>query len=350
MFNNIESITGAWLQPGTPDCETNSPKIGGARLKPGTGNYDTLNIQIIAKLLTDQDLLSIPKWNSRGDLQRKKHMEKTDLDRLIAQALQEDLGAGDITSNATIDENQHCTFHIVAREPMVVCGVDIACHVLTHFKQQTHIISQLTDGTMAQHDDIIIHGEGNTRMVLAAERVMLNLLQHLSGIATETKHFVDAVAGTNTQILDTRKTLPGLRELQKYAVKTGGGENHRMGLYDAILIKDNHIAACQGSVEDALKRAKAAAPDGMMVEVECDTLAQVEEAINAGATRILLDNMSIEMLAEAVTLGRGKIFFEASGGVTRARIRHIAETGVNAISVGYLTHSVKAVDIGLAVI
>lgn len=261
----------------------------------------------------------------------------------LQDALVEDLGAGDVTSALTIAEDAPMRAAMVAREAMVVCGLPLLeqlcgmCDVGCELKAQ--------DGDAVEAGAQIAVLSGKARAILSMERVALNILQHLSGIATQTRAYVEAVEGTNAQILDTRKTLPGWRNLQKYAVAMGGGVNHRMRLDDAILIKDNHIAAA-GGVNAALAAVKGAS---VPVQIECDTPAQVEEAIAAGATSILLDNMSPEQMA-VIVAAHANIVFEASGGITLQTVRAVAESGVQRISIGALTHSVRAVDIGLDVV
>lgn len=263
--------------------------------------------------------------------------------RVIAAALAEDVGTGDLTSDSVIPAE--LSFHgvMAAREPMVVAGLDIAREVFATVVPGMRWTAHVTEGEAVEAGRVLAEVGGPARGLLTAERTALNLLQHLSGIATATRRYVDRIAGTGCVLLDTRKTIPGLRHLAKYATRVGGARNHRMGLYDAILIKDNHIAVCGGAGE-AVRRAKAA---GVPVEVECDTLEQVGEAIAAGADIILLDNMPPEVLRAAVALVAGRARLEASGGVTLDTIRAIAETGVDFVSVGRITQSAGAVDIGL---
>ena len=265
------------------------------------------------------------------------------LDRLIA----EDLGAGDVTSNAVIDEGATLSAHMVARAALVVAGLELAAALFSKLAPGAAVDLLVADGDLVPAGGILMNVAGNARGLLAAERAALNLVQHLSGIATMTRVYVDAIEGTGAVLLDTRKTTPLLRTLEKYATRLGGAQNHRMGLYDAVLIKDNHIAAA-GSVKAAVNAALAATLEPTMtVEVECDTLEQAAEAIAAGAGRLLLDNMKPAELAEAVQLFKGSTTLEASGGVTLDSIREIAETGVHFISVGRITQSAPAVDIGL---
>jgi nicotinate-nucleotide pyrophosphorylase (carboxylating) len=273
-------------------------------------------------------------------------MLTTAIDQIIALALAEDIGTGDITSNITIPADKTAEFVINAREEMVICGVDVACRVFKTVNKDIKLTRHFKDGDIAKAGDDIISGSGNACAILAAERVALNLLRQMSGVATHTRKFVEAVAGTKAKILDTRKTIPGLRYLQKYAVKTGGGQNHRYCLDDMILIKDNHISVC-GGILPALKKAKEQAPKGMKIEVECDTLEQVEQAVEGQADIILLDNMDIATLKQAIALVDGKIPLEASGNINLKTVAEIAKTGVDFISAGILTHSALSVDIGL---
>lgn len=273
-------------------------------------------------------------------------MDTQEVARIITTALAEDIGKGDITSALTIPEGATASFSIATREDIIVCGVDIAKAVFTHVDNTLTLTLHHTDGENLASGTKIISGTGNARSILAAERVALNLMQRLCGIATQTRHYVNAIAGTNATLLDTRKTTPGLREMEKYAVTIGGGQNHRFRLDDAILIKDNHISIA-GSVSKAVALAKAGAPASMLIEVECDTLEQVQEALGTAADVIMLDNMTPEQMREAVTLVGGKVKLEASGNVNLTTIKAIVETGVDFISVGKLTHSVKSADIGL---
>lgn len=271
---------------------------------------------------------------------------QTEIDKIIKLSLEEDIGKGDITSNITIPADKTAEFVIRAREEMVISGIDVACRVFELVSKDIALNKYFKDGDLAKSGDDIISGSGNARAILAAERVALNLLRQMCGVSTHTRKFVDAVAGTKAKILDTRKTIPGLRYLQKYSVTMGGGQNHRYCLDDMILIKDNHISVC-GGITPALQKAKAEAPAGMKIEVECDTLAQVAEAVEGKADIILLDNMDIGTLKKAVALVGGKIPLEASGNVNLATVGDIAKTGVDFISAGTLTHSALSVDIGL---
>ncbi len=281
-------------------------------------------------------------------------MKQKYIDSLIKNGLDEDLGKnGDITSNYTISASKNIKFQIRNREPIILCGLNIALKIFiaTTKRLKTKSItlkSNFVDGDYLAKNSVIIEGFGNARAIFAAERLVLNLIQHLSGIATITNQYVKQISG-QTKILDTRKTIPGLRELQKYAVKTGGGQNHRMALYDGILIKDNHIAAA-GSIAKAIQMIRKNLTKKMLIEVECDKLSQVEEAIAAKADIIMLDNMNLEQIKKAVSLIDGKAKIEVSGGINLEKIKEISKTGVDYISVGALTHSVKAVDIGLDII
>lgn len=270
--------------------------------------------------------------------------------RLVAAALTEDVGPGDVTTLATVPERARATARIVARESLVVCGLTLAENVFTQLSDALEIERCGSDGSPAQADGTLLRLQGPARALLTGERVALNFLQRLSGVATLTAQYVKAVEGTRASIVDTRKTTPGWRRLEKYAVTCGGGGNHRFGLYDRVLIKDNHLVTLQlelpHAVGAAVRRARAKYPD-LLVEVEADTPEQVQQALEAGADIILLDNMSLEELRTAVHWVAGQAKTEASGGVTLAGVRSIAETGVDFISVGALTHSARAVDIAL---
>lgn len=270
------------------------------------------------------------------------------VDRIIDAALAEDIGTGDITSQLTVPEDAVRRLSFVNREPLVVCGTQVVERVCLKCDPAIRVTIHVQDGTMQSGRISLITVEGNARALLAAERTALNLFQRMCGVATATRSYVEAIAGTKAEILDTRKTMPGLRVLDKYATHTGGARNHRMRLDDGILIKDNHVAFC-GNVAKAVTVARAHAPQGMRVEVECDTIAQVHEVLEAGAEALLLDNMPLALLREAVALAKGKATLEASGNVTLDTVRAIAGTGVDFISVGRITHSVPAVDIGLDV-
>jgi len=269
---------------------------------------------------------------------------------LIQAALAEDLGlAGDITTNATIPVESTSEAVLALREDGSIAGLALAEAAFRALDPAILFEPELRDGETAHAGSVIARVSGNTRAILTAERVALNLVQHLSGVATATRRFVDVVHGTHARIVCTRKTTPGLRAFEKYAVRAGGGFNHRFGLFDAVLIKDNHIAAA-GSVSAAIERARAANGHMVKIEVEIDTLAQLEEALQHHVDAVLLDNMSVPELKNAVARAKAAkpgILCEASGGVRLETVRAIAETGVDMISVGALTHSVKALDIGL---
>jgi nicotinate-nucleotide pyrophosphorylase (carboxylating) len=264
---------------------------------------------------------------------------------LIGRALAEDLGAGDLTTRAVVPEGAQARARIEQREPGVVAGLGVAQGV---FERVDGSLSFETLAAEAEWREpgVLAEISGAAPSILAGERVALNFLGRLSGVATLTARYVRAVEGTGARILDTRKTTPGLRELEKAAVRAGGGVSHRSGLYDAILVKENH-AALAGGVGEATRRALASAPDGVMVEVECATLEEVEAALVAGVPRILLDNMAPPELRRAVELTAGRAELEASGGITLDTVRAVAETGVDFISVGALTHSAPALDVSL---
>ncbi len=272
------------------------------------------------------------------------------LDPIVRLALAEDLGrAGDITTDATIPPGTTLSAVIAARKPGVLAGLDAALHALSLVDADVKVTIARADASPLAPGDVIARLEGDARSILIAERTMLNFLGRLSGIATLTRQYVDLIAATQARIVCTRKTTPGHRALEKRAVRCGGGTSHRYGLDDAILIKDNHIAACGGSIGDALARAKAYAGHLRMIEIEVDRLDQLEEALRHGPHAILLDNMAPAMLREAVALAHGRVTLEASGGVTLATVAEIAATGVDFISVGALTHSAPNLDLGLDV-
>ena len=269
-----------------------------------------------------------------------------DLDEFVQRVLAEDLGrGGDVTSKATIAEHARLNAAMNARQGLVVAGIEIAAAFFKALDASVEIEILVADGQRAEHGTMLTRLSGNARAMLAAERPALNTLQHLSGIATLTREYADAIAGTGTILIDTRKTVPGLRVLEKYASRMGGAQNHRMRLDDGVLIKDNHVAVC-GGVAEAVRRAKAA-NTGLEVQVEVDRLDQIEPALEAGADRLLLDNMDPAQLREAVRVVAKRVPLEASGGVTLETIRFLAETGVDFISVGRITQSAPAVDIGL---
>ena len=268
------------------------------------------------------------------------------LDDFVTRVLAEDLGTGgDVTSSATIAADARFTAEMNCRQPIVVAGLEIAAAFFRALDRHVRIEQLADDGDRVEARTVLMRLDGDARAMLAAERSALNTLQHLSGIATLTRQYVDAITGTGAILLDTRKTIPGLRVLEKYAARMGGAENHRMRLDDGVLIKDNHVAVC-GGVDQAVSRAKAAHV-GLPIQVEVERLEQIEPAIAAGADRLLLDNMPPPLLRQAVTLVARQVPLEASGGVTLETIRAIAETGVDYISVGRITQSAPAVDIGL---
>jgi nicotinate-nucleotide pyrophosphorylase (carboxylating) len=264
---------------------------------------------------------------------------------LIGRALAEDLGAGDLTTRAVVPDGAQARARIEQRAPGVVAGLGVAQAVFERLDGSLRFDARAPEGEWRE-PGVLAEISGAGASILASERVALNFLGRLSGVATLTARYVQAVEGTGARILDTRKTTPGLRELEKAAVRAGGGMSHRGGLYDAILVKENH-AALAGGVGEATRRALAAAPDGVMVEVECATLEEVEAALAAGVPRILLDNMAPPELRRAVELAGGRAELEASGGITLETVRAAAETGVDFISVGALTHSAPALDVSL---
>ena len=277
-------------------------------------------------------------------------LNPADVQEAVRAALAEDIGAGDVTTETTIPAELRWTAAMRAREDLVVAGLGLAEAAFRQLSSAVEIKNQVQDGARIGRDGILMRISGPARALLTAERVALNFVQRLSGVATLTRRFVEAVKGTQTKILDTRKTTPGWRKFEKYAVMCGGGQNHRFGLHDMVLIKDNHLAALRdaqpNAVAAAVKRARSANP-GLRIEVEADDLEQVDQALEAGADIILLDNMDLSQMRAAVQKCAGRAQTEASGGVTLERIRQIAETGIDFISVGALTHSARAVDIAL---
>ena len=269
-----------------------------------------------------------------------------DLDDFVSRVLAEDLGTGgDVTSRATISEAAHFAAEMNCREPIVVAGIDLAIAFFRALDPGVRIEKLVSDGEKVEAGTVLLRLEGQARAMLTAERSALNTIQHLSGIATLTRRFVDAIAGTSAALLDTRKTIPGLRILEKYAARMGGAQNHRMRLDDGLLIKDNHVGV-SGGVAEAVGAAKEFG-SGLQIQVEVDRIEQIEPALAAGAERLLLDNMEPSVLREAVALVAGRVPLEASGGVNVDTIRGIAQTGVNYISVCRITQSAPAVDIGL---
>jgi nicotinate-nucleotide pyrophosphorylase (carboxylating) len=268
-----------------------------------------------------------------------------EVERNVQAALAEDIGSGDLTA-LLAPAARPATGIVISREDAVLCGTAWFDACLRHLDPAVRIDWQARDGDRIAAGQVLCAIAADTRALLSGERSALNFLQLLSGTATQTRRYVDAVAGTRAQIVDTRKTLPGLRRAQKYAVTCGGGTNHRIGLYDGILIKENHIIAA-GSVTAAFERARAIAPPGVFIQIEVETLEQLAEALDAGATMILLDNMDLRQMRQAVGLTAGRAALEASGGVRLDSVRAIAETGVDRISIGTLTKDVRAIDLSL---
>jgi nicotinate-nucleotide pyrophosphorylase (carboxylating) len=277
-------------------------------------------------------------------------IRQLELDRIVHAALAEDVGQGDITTAATVTPAQTGRARITVKEPdeIVFCGGFIFEHVFTQTEGEPRIVSLAHDGTLLGPRTTAAEMEGRLAGLLIGERVALNFVQLMSGIATTTKRYVDAIAGSSARIIDTRKTHPGLRALEKYAVRCGGGANHRFGLDSGVLIKENHIAAA-GGIGPALERARVLAPHTFRIEIECETLSQVEEALAAGANSILLDNMTPDEMRQARRMAGDSVILEASGGVTLDSVRAVAGAGVDLISVGALTHSVKAVDLSMRI-
>jgi len=273
-------------------------------------------------------------------------MGTLEFDAIIDAALREDMPEGDITSEGIIPADARSEAIFLAKEDGILAGLAIARRVFEKIDSAVEVTEKIQDGAAFRKSDILACVEGPTIALLKGERTALNFLQRLSGIATVTRRFVDAVQGTKAKILDTRKTTPGLRLLEKYAVKAGGGTNHRLSLSDMVLIKDNHLRYV-GSVAEAVRRARAAIRPGVRIEVEAADLSQVRDALAAGADMIMLDNMTLELMSEAVTLVAGRVPLEASGNMSLDRVRAVAETGVDFISVGTLTHSARAIDISL---
>lgn len=278
-------------------------------------------------------------------------IDPADYREILLKFLQEDIGSGDITTEATVPAHQRAVGYFVAKDSMVLAGIGIALKVFNLLDENSESEMLHHDGDVLKQGDLAARVRGTARELLTGERVATNLLQRLSGIATLTRKFVGAVEGTGSQIVDTRKTTPGLRALEKYAVTVGGGRNHRLDLGDAMLIKENHIRMA-GSIREALARARSTPQQGQRLEVEVTDLAELREALEYSPNAILLDNMTPEMVRQAVDLVRaqdGKILVEASGGITLAGVREFAKTGVDWISVGALTHSATAVDISFEI-
>ncbi|HHW21374.1 MAG TPA: carboxylating nicotinate-nucleotide diphosphorylase [Clostridiaceae bacterium] len=270
----------------------------------------------------------------------------TIVDDIIWRALKEDMPMGDITTDSTVDEDMVCSAKLIAKEDCVIAGMEVFSRVFTLLDPKIYIERYVNDGEKVEKGTVIMFISGNARAMLKAERTALNLLQRMSGIATATRKIADILEGSKAKIVDTRKTAPGLRYLDKAAVRLGGGTNHRFCLSDGVLIKDNHIKAA-GGITEAVKRARANIPHTIKIEVETETMDQIKEALSAGADIIMLDNMSIDAMKEAVDHINGRALTEASGNITIENVKIVAETGVDLISSGSLTHSVKAADISL---
>ena len=289
--------------------------------------------------------LSTPAYD--GDSLLRFPLKSAELQRIVRSALDEDQAFNDITTIATIVSDRRARATLVARGTGTICGVPLALEAFRLLDPKGTIRVDREDGWHVQKGDPILFVTGHARGLLGAERVALNFMQRMSGIATLTAKYVEAVSGTQARILDTRKTTPGWRVLEKYAVRAGGGANHRMDLASAVLIKDNHLAACDGDIALAVRRVRDMAPAGTQIEVECESPVQVTAAIAAGVHIVLLDNMSLDDLRESVALAKGRVKTEASGGVNLSTVRAIAETGVDWISIGALTHSPPALDLAL---
>jgi nicotinate-nucleotide pyrophosphorylase (carboxylating) len=277
-------------------------------------------------------------------------MDLNVLKKAIEKFLHEDIGSGDLTSEGTLSPDQEGTGEFIAKESFMVCGIEtVAPLVFTTQNSEIEISQVYSDATQASPGDLLLAAKGPVLDLLKAERVALNLVQRLCGIATLTSYFVEKVKPLPVRILDTRKTTPGLRMLEKYAVRVGGGHNHRFNLADGVLIKDNHIQAC-GSIKDAVNRMREKVPHTMKIEVEASNMDQVRECLSCAVDIIMLDNMDTGMMREAVKLVSGKALLEASGGITLENVRNIAETGVDYISIGALTHSAPACDISMRLV
>lgn len=270
---------------------------------------------------------------------------RVEVQRSVAASLAEDIGTGDLTARL-VPASRGARGRVITREDAVLCGTAWFNATFAALEPDASVIWHVRDGERIKPGQLLCEVDASARSLLTAERTALNFVQLLSGTATLTSTFVQAVAGTQAKIVDTRKTLPGLRLAQKYAVKVGGGTNHRIGLYDGILIKENHIIAA-GSIKAVIEQAKSFAPSNVFIEVEVEDLAQLEEALEAGARMILLDNMDLNQMREAVAINQGRAELEASGGVNLERVRAIAETGVDRISIGSLTKDVRAIDLSL---
>ncbi len=273
-------------------------------------------------------------------------MADTQIEAIVRRALEEDMGDGDVTTDCTVSPWATLKGQFMAKEAGIVAGLEVAKLTFALLDKRVEFTPRVTDGDPVEIGQVIATLSGTGRAVLSGERVALNFLQRMSGIATLTRHFVEAVQGTPAVILDTRKTAPGLRLLDKWAVRLGGGQNHRFGLYDMVLIKDNHITAV-GSISQAVERVRAGDKRRRPIEVEVKTMAELQEALELGVDRIMLDNMSPAEMRQAVSLTNGRVPLEASGNITLENVATVAATGVNYISVGALTHSVEALDISL---
>jgi len=270
------------------------------------------------------------------------------IDDIVSRALAEDVGPGDVTTLATVDSGTPCSAEIIAKAPGIVAGLYVADAVFRHLDPETVVAFASHDGAAVSPGTVVLRLDGDARAILTGERTALNFLQRMSGIATLAARFVEAAKGTNARICDTRKTAPGVRALDKYAVRAGGGHNHRVGLFDGILIKDNHIRAA-GGIRRAVERARESAHHLLAIEAEAQSIPQVEEAVRAGADVIMLDNMNLDEIKQAVALIGGRCRTEVSGGVSLETVRAYAQCGVDYISVGALTHSAPALDISLEI-
>jgi nicotinate-nucleotide pyrophosphorylase (carboxylating) len=270
----------------------------------------------------------------------------TEIDRIIEQALREDIHTGDITTAAVVAGDHHVEARLIAKEDLLLSGIDVAGRVFRLLDADIHYTKKFNDGSLVTRGEVLATVRGQASLLLQGERVALNLLQRMCGIATLTSKYVAAVAGTKARVVDTRKTTPNLRILEKYSVRMGGGINHRTGLYDGVLIKENHIVAA-GGISQAISRARSYIPHTLKIEIEVESIAQVREALAAGADIIMLDNMDLSSMREAVAIIAGLVLVEASGGVNLDTVADIARTGVDIISVGALTHSARALDISM---
>ncbi|MDO9528234.1 MAG: carboxylating nicotinate-nucleotide diphosphorylase [Syntrophales bacterium] len=273
-------------------------------------------------------------------------LQKHIIHKLIQSALKEDIGSGDVTTSAVLSGREVGNARVVAKEDMVVAGIGIFKEVFLFSEEEVEFTDRVEDGELVKTGDVLTEMSGNLGNILTAERVALNFLQRMCGIATLTRRYVDEIRGTGAKILDTRKTTPGLRVLEKYAVMIGGGFNHRFGLYDGILIKDNHIDAAGGIIA-AVEMVNKGVPHTLKIEIEVKNLREVEEALSAGVDVIMLDNMEVEEMKKAVSFIKGRVLVEASGNITLSNVKKIAETGVDFISIGALTHSAPSSDISL---